>query len=47
MNIESEIRHFSELSSIDQARFFARFIDELTLAAAISTVRVRKCPSTR
>ena len=33
MNIESEIRHFSELSSLDQARFLARFMYELTLEA--------------
>ncbi|MFL6550337.1 MAG: hypothetical protein ACJ8OJ_16710 [Povalibacter sp.] len=31
MNIESEIRHFAELSSIDKARFLARFMYELTL----------------
>lgn len=33
MNIESEIRNFSELSSIDQARFMAHFMYELTLEA--------------
>lgn len=33
MNIESEIRNFTELSSIDQARFMARFMYELTLEA--------------
>lgn len=33
MNIDSEIRHFRELSSIDQARFVARFMYELTLEA--------------
>lgn len=33
MNIDSEIRHFSDLSSIDQARFVARFMHELTLEA--------------
>ena len=33
MNIDSEIRHFSDLSSIDQARFLARFMYELTLEA--------------
>jgi hypothetical protein len=33
MNIESEIRHFSGLSSIDQGRFLARFMYELTLEA--------------
>jgi hypothetical protein len=33
MNIESEIRHFAELSSIDKARFLARFMYELTLEA--------------
>lgn len=31
MNIESEIRSFSELSAVDQARFLARFMYELTL----------------
>lgn len=31
MNIESEIRHFAELSSVDKARFIARFMYELTL----------------
>jgi hypothetical protein len=31
MNIESEIRHFSELSALEQARFLARFMYELTL----------------
>ena len=31
MNIESEIRNFSELSSLEQARFMARFMYELTL----------------
>ena len=33
MNIESEIRHFSDLPAIDQARFLARFMYELTLEA--------------
>lgn len=33
MNIESEIKHFSELSPLDQARFMARFMYELTLEA--------------
>ena len=33
MNIASEIRNFDELSSIDQARFMARFMYELTLEA--------------
>jgi hypothetical protein len=33
MNIDSEIRHFSDLSSIDQARLLARFMYELTLEA--------------
>jgi hypothetical protein len=33
MNIESEIRHFSDLSAVDQARFLARFMYELTLEA--------------
>ena len=33
MNIDSEIRHFSSLSSIDQARFLAHFMYELTLEA--------------
>lgn len=33
MNIESEIRSFSALSAIDQARFIARFMYELTLEA--------------
>jgi hypothetical protein len=31
MNIDSEIRSFSDLSSIDKARFLARFMYELTL----------------
>jgi hypothetical protein len=31
MNIESEIRNFSDLSSIDKARFLSRFMYELTL----------------
>lgn len=31
MNIESEVRHFRELSSVDKARFLARFMYELTL----------------
>ena len=33
MNIESEIRNFSDLSSIDKARFLARFMYEMTLEA--------------
>jgi hypothetical protein len=33
MNIESEVRHFAELSSIDKSRFLARFMYELTLEA--------------
>jgi hypothetical protein len=33
MNIDSEIRNFVELSSIDKARFLARFMYELTLEA--------------
>lgn len=31
MNIESEIRNFTDLSSVDKARFLARFMYELTL----------------
>jgi hypothetical protein len=31
MNIDSEIRHFAELSPLDKARFLARFMYELTL----------------
>ena len=31
MNIESEIKHFKDLSSLEQARFLARFMYELTL----------------
>ena len=33
MNIESEIRHFHDLSSLEQARFIARFMYEMTLEA--------------
>lgn len=33
MNIDSEIRHFTDLSSNEQARFLARFMYELTLEA--------------
>jgi hypothetical protein len=33
MNIDSEIRSFSGLSAIEQARFLARFMYELTLEA--------------
>ena len=33
MNIDSEIRHFKELSAVDKARFLARFMYELTLEA--------------
>jgi hypothetical protein len=31
MNIESEVRHFVELTPLDKARFLARFMYELTL----------------
>jgi hypothetical protein len=33
MNIDSEIKHFSDLSALDQARFLTRFMYELTLEA--------------
>lgn len=33
MNIESEIKHFRDLSAVDQSRFLARFMYELTLEA--------------
>lgn len=33
MNIASEIRHFSELSALEQGRFLARFMYEMTLEA--------------
>jgi hypothetical protein len=33
MNLESEIRHFSELSANEQARFLVHFMYELTLEA--------------
>ena len=33
MNIDSEIRNFSDLSAIDKARFLARFMYEMTLEA--------------
>ena len=33
MNIESEIRHFKEMPALEQARFLARFMYELTLEA--------------
>lgn len=33
MNIDSEIRNFADLSSIDKARFLARFMYEMTLEA--------------
>jgi hypothetical protein len=33
MNIDSEIRSFSDLSSLEQARFMAHFMYELTLEA--------------
>jgi len=33
MNIDSEIKHFKDLSSIDQSRFLVRFMYELTLEA--------------
>ena len=31
MNIESEVRHFTDLTPVDKARFLARFMYELTL----------------
>ena len=33
MNIESEIKHFRDLSALEQSRFLARFMYELTLEA--------------
>jgi len=33
MNVDSEIRSFHDLSSVDRARFLARFMYELTLDA--------------
>ena len=33
MNIESEIKHFKDLSSLEKSRFLARFMYELTLEA--------------
>jgi hypothetical protein len=33
MNLDSEIRQFSDLSSLEKARFLARFMYELTLEA--------------
>jgi len=33
MNIDSEVRNFVDLSSIDKARFLVRFMYELTLEA--------------
>jgi hypothetical protein len=33
MNLDSEIRNFKEMSSIDKSRFLARFMYELTLEA--------------
>jgi hypothetical protein len=33
MNVDSEIRQFVELQSLDKARFLARFMYELTLEA--------------
>lgn len=33
MNIDSEIRNFSELSAVEQARFMVHFMYELTLEA--------------
>lgn len=33
MNIESEIQHFRDLSALEQSRFLARFMYELTLEA--------------
>ncbi len=33
MNIDSEIGHFTDMSSVDQARFVARLMYELTLEA--------------
>ena len=33
MNIESEIKHFKDMSSLEQSRFLARFMYEMTLEA--------------
>jgi hypothetical protein len=33
MNIDSEVRHFTDLSSVDKARFMTRLMYELTLEA--------------
>jgi len=33
MNIESEIKHFKDLSALEQSRFLARFMYEMTLEA--------------
>lgn len=33
MNIDSEIKNFKDMSALDQARFLARFMYELTLEA--------------
>jgi len=33
MNIDSEVKHFKDLSALDQSRFLARFMYELTLEA--------------
>jgi hypothetical protein len=33
MNIDSEVRNFQDLSSVDKARFLAHFMYELTLEA--------------
>ena len=31
MNIDSEIKHFRDLSALEQSRFLARFMYEMTL----------------
>ena len=33
MNIDSEIKHFRDMSALEQSRFLARFMYELTLEA--------------
>jgi hypothetical protein len=33
MNIDSEIKHFKDLSALEQSRFLARFMYEMTLEA--------------
>jgi hypothetical protein len=33
MNIESEVKHFKDMSALEQSRFLARFMYELTLEA--------------